>query len=206
MTGVKRGVRQARAAETRRRILDAAYEAFARSGYRASTMQAIADDAGVAVQTLYFTFHTKDELLQAVQDRAVLGDEGVMPQEQPWFATMRETATIEAAVAAFAGGLAGICSRVAPLIPAFHAVVGDPAGEVWRESERLRRRGFEDIVAMWATKQRLRRGLTEEAAVDLLVVLAGPELYRSFTADCGWKPQAYIRWLTRTLLRDLFDR
>lgn len=206
MSGVKRGVRQAKAAETRQRILDAAYEAFARSGYRATTMQAIADAAGVAVQTLYFSFHTKDELLQAVQDRAVLGDEGLPPHEQPWFATMRDSATIDGAVMAFSDGVAGILGRVAPLLPTFHAVAGDPAGEVWRASERLRRVGFEDVVALWATKHPLRKGMTRKTAVDLVVVLAGPELYRSFTTDCGWEPKTYVRWLTRTLLRDVFDR
>jgi AcrR family transcriptional regulator len=169
-------------------------------------MQAIADQAGVAVQTLYFTFHTKDDLLQAVQNRAVLGDEGRPPHEQPWFTAMREAPTIDAAVAAFARGLAGISARVAPLIPTFHAVAADPAGQVWQESERLRRLGFEDIVGVWATKHRLRKGLTVAVATDLLVVLAGPELYRSFTVDCGWEPSVYVRWLTRTLLRDLFDR
>lgn len=206
MPDVKRGVRQVRAADTRRRMLDAAYEAFARSGYRATTMQAIADDAGVAVQTLYFTFHTKDELLQAVQDRAVLGDAGVPPHLQPWFAEMQEATTVEAAVEAFVGGLATICGRVAPLIPTFHAVAGDPAGAVWQESERLRRLGFVDIVAMWATEHRLGTGVTPEAAVDLLVVLAGPEVYRSFTADCGWEPEVYVDWLTRALLHELFSR
>jgi AcrR family transcriptional regulator len=186
-------------------MLDAAYGSFADLGYRATTMQEIADRADVAVQTLYFTFHTKDQLLQAVQDRAVLGDDGIPPHLQPWFATMRRAESVEAAVDAFSEGLTGICARVAPLIPTFHAVAADPAGEVWRESERLRRDGFKDILQLWNNKARLREGLTKAVAVDLLVVLAGPELYRSLTADCGWTPAAYRAWLARTLRRELFD-
>ena len=64
-------------------MLEAAYELFCSDGYRATTMEAIAERAGVAVQTLYFTFHTKDELFQAVHDHTVLGDDIVPPPMQP---------------------------------------------------------------------------------------------------------------------------
>jgi AcrR family transcriptional regulator len=45
-------------------MLDAAIACFTTSGYAGTTMAQIAEQAGVAVQTLYFTFHTKAELLQ----------------------------------------------------------------------------------------------------------------------------------------------
>ena len=41
----------------------AAIEVFTESGYVGARMSDIADRAGVAVQTVYFTFHTKAELL-----------------------------------------------------------------------------------------------------------------------------------------------
>ena len=66
--------RRERAAETRRKMLDAAITCFTTAGYDGTTMAQIAKQAGVAVQTLYFTFHTKAQLLQQTLDRAVLGD------------------------------------------------------------------------------------------------------------------------------------
>ena len=57
--------RRERAKATRRRIAEAALARFSGQGYAATTMEAIANDAGVAVQTVYFTFHTKAELLIA---------------------------------------------------------------------------------------------------------------------------------------------
>ena len=57
--------RRERAKATRRRIAEAALVRFSGQGYAATTMDAIAGDAGVAVQTVYFTFHTKAELLIA---------------------------------------------------------------------------------------------------------------------------------------------
>src|SRR4029079_4565169 len=57
--------RRERAKATRRRIAVAALARFSQHGYAATTMATIAHDAGVAVQTVYFTFHTKAELLIA---------------------------------------------------------------------------------------------------------------------------------------------
>ena len=56
--------RQAQARDTRRSILDAALELFVASGYAATTIQAIAERAGVAVQTVYAVFGTKRDLLR----------------------------------------------------------------------------------------------------------------------------------------------
>jgi AcrR family transcriptional regulator len=207
MSAVKGNARKVKAAATRRRMLDAAYGLFAEQGFRATTMDAIAQRAGVAVQTLYFTFHSKDDLLQAVQDRAVLGDgEPIPPPEQPWFRAMAAERRIEGAVRQFATGIEQIASRVAPLVPAMHEVAGDPAGEVWRHSERLRRDGFADIVALWTDKASLRAGLSDARAVDVLLLLAGPASYRALVIESSWTSEEFIDWLTRSVLFDLFAR
>jgi AcrR family transcriptional regulator len=207
MAAVKGNARKEKAAATRRRMLDAAYGLFAEQGFRATTMDDIAARAGVAVQTLYFTFHSKDDLLQVVMDRAVLGDgEPVPPPEQPWFRAMVAERGIEAAVRQFATGIEQITSRVAPLVPTLHEVAGDPAGEVWRHSERLRREGFADIVGLWAGKAPLRGGLTEAHAVDVLLLLAGPASYRALVIDSGWTGDEFVEWLVRAVLFDLFAR
>src|SRR3954449_3485212 len=81
--------RTERARATRTRILRAAYSLFAAHGYPVVTMAAVAAEAGVAVQTLYFTFGTKAELLQHAYDYAVIGDgEPVPPTEQSWYRGM----------------------------------------------------------------------------------------------------------------------
>jgi AcrR family transcriptional regulator len=188
-------------------MLDAAYDLFSEHGFRATTMDAIASRAGVAVQTLYFTFHTKDDLLQAVQDRAVLGDDvPVPPHEQPWFRAMLEAPRIAASVRHFAIGSDLISQRVAPLIPTQHEVAGDPAGVVWRHSEVLRRDGYRDVVAAWSAKAPLRAGLDHSRAVDLLLVLAGPEVYRKLVVEYGWSRDDYVDWLVATVLEQLFGK
>ena len=53
-------------------MIYAAQEVFTSHGYAGARMTDIAAEAGVGVQTVYFTFHTKAELLQACYELAVL--------------------------------------------------------------------------------------------------------------------------------------
>jgi AcrR family transcriptional regulator len=53
------------AATTRRRILEAADELFYGAGVRASSVDAIAERAGVTKRTIYYHFRSKDELITA---------------------------------------------------------------------------------------------------------------------------------------------
>lgn len=60
--------RQNRAAEKRRRIVDAARILFVRDGLRGTTMEAIARAAGIAKPTLYGYFADKDAVFDAILD------------------------------------------------------------------------------------------------------------------------------------------
>ena len=101
--------RAERAAATRQRMLDAAYDLFCELGYRATTMAAIADRAQVAVQTVYFTFHTKDALLQEVHNKTVLGDVPTPPEKQPWYLAAHAQTDSRRAVSAHRKPHGSIC-------------------------------------------------------------------------------------------------
>jgi AcrR family transcriptional regulator len=57
---------------TRQRILDAATDQFGMRGVEAVSLDAIAAEVGVAKQTLLYWFPSKDDLVQAVLEAAVL--------------------------------------------------------------------------------------------------------------------------------------
>ena len=196
--------RQQRAAATRQRMLKAAYDVFVDLGYKATTMDAISQRAGVAVQTLYFTFHTKDELLQQVHEWTVLGDDPTPPPLQPWYLAAVAERDALRTIDLIAEGLVTILDRVAPTLPVFEAVVGDPAGEVWAHAQELRRAGMNDLVEMLVKKRPLRPGLTKRQAVDLVFVLTGPATYRSFVIEAGWSPKRWSRWAAAALRHDLY--
>src|SRR6266545_390642 len=83
--------RQAQAEATRRSILDAAQRLFEAQGYAATTMEAIADEAGVALKTVYVAFATKSRLLRALWDLLLKGDQADAPvAERPWYVEVLE--------------------------------------------------------------------------------------------------------------------
>src|ERR671933_2654168 len=78
--------RREQAAATRRRVLDAAQVLFERDGYAATTMAAIAAEAGVALKTVYVAFETKSGLLRALWHLRLRGDEAdVSVMQRSWY-------------------------------------------------------------------------------------------------------------------------
>jgi AcrR family transcriptional regulator len=204
-TSTPRLSRAEKAAQTRERMLAAAYDEFCERGFRSTTMDAVAQRAGVAVQTLYFTFHTKDALLQELLDRAVLGDDPTPPPLQDWYQAALVEPDVVEALAHIVAGSSTICGRVAPLMPVFHAVAQEPAGRVFRQGEDLRRTDFAGpLIDALRSKAPLRHGVTRQHAVDLLFVILGPETYHSFVLGSAWPPDEFVRWATQMLARDLF--
>lgn len=199
---VKTG-RSAKAAATRRRICASAQRLFAEVGYAGATMEAVAADAGVAVQTVYFVFHTKAELLQACFDFAVLGPERLPPTEQQFFADILAAGSGRAALAAFVRGNTEILRRAAAIKEVAESASHEPdAGAVVAHSERLRRAGMAQIVGLLADRFGLRAGLSTDDAVDLLLMLTSSATYLTLQRY-GWSEDKYADWLTDTLARQL---
>lgn len=194
--------RRERAERTRSAVIRAAHTAFIERGYAGTRMVDVARAAGVAVQTVYFIFHTKPELLAACYDRAVLGDPNpAPPPEQPWYAALLAAASAQESVAHFVAGNTAICERVALLDDTVRAAVHEPeAVEVHQRSQRLRRDGYQRLVRHWAKTFGLRPGLTQPTAVDLLLMLSGPGAYRELVIEDGWTTHAYRSWLRDELL------
>src|SRR5436309_10987844 len=78
--------RRDQAAATRTQILEAAQRLFEAKGYVATSMAAIAAEAGVALKTVYVAFETKRGLLRTLWNLLLRGDEEPVPVgERPWF-------------------------------------------------------------------------------------------------------------------------
>jgi AcrR family transcriptional regulator len=196
--------RRAQAQATRSRIIRHAYDLFCDAGYKATTMEAVAQRAGVAVQTVYFVFRTKDNLLQAVHEWTVLGDDPAPPPLQDWALAAAAEPDARRALRINVAGVATILARMAPMIPVFHAVSQDAAGAVFRQSEHLRREDMVELATSLSKRTPLAPGMTRRRAADLLFVLSGPESYRAFVLGCGWSPRQWVRWVGDTLSRELF--
>lgn len=198
--------RREQAAATRERMVRAAIEVFTEAGYVGARMGDIAIRAGVAVQTVYFSFHTKAELLQACFDFAVLGPERLPPPEQEFFADLRAARSGRAALAAFVRGNSAILQRAAAINEVAQSVPHEPdAVSVVARSERLRREGLAQIVGLLADRFGLRAGLSGEDATDLLLMLSSPATYLTLRRY-GWSDEKYAEWLTDALASQLLAR
>ena len=196
--------RQEQARATRRSILDAARELFLDHGYSATTIQAIADAAGVAVQTVYAVFGNKREVLKQLVDVAVAGDDAPVP-----LADRFELQAIEAEpdqrrrVLLHARLMRQIMERAGPLgAVARQATVVDPEfAELWDGQMRVRRVGMGDATRSIAGRDGLR--VDAETAADVLWAVSGPEAYEMFIRDLGWSYDRYEEWLREVIERML---
>jgi AcrR family transcriptional regulator len=162
-------------------MVEAGYRLMSTRGYTATTMADIAAEAGVAVQTVYFTFHTKPAVLRAAFEFAVKGDHlPNSPVQRPWFAAMQQAPDHERALAIFVDATIPILQRVLPLAAVFSALVDDPEIATFYElTVRLQRDGYRFVVDTLARKQPLRPDLSPEDATTILLVLVGTGVYRS---------------------------
>jgi AcrR family transcriptional regulator len=212
MTTVKRPAgaaptRRERARTTRLRITKAAYTLFCERGYAGTTMGDIADAAGVAVQTVYFTFHTKSELLSRAYDFAVLGEgDPVPPERSAWYEKMSRESDLTAALRHAVKGIGEILTRATPLDTVVRAGAGsDPdTARVRALHEGWRAQGYRAIIDILGTKTALRSGVSPERATDLLLLYVGMDVYRVLVLDLGWTHVDWLDWTVATVADQLF--
>src|SRR6478735_5690169 len=151
MAAVKapRPTRAEQARQTRNRMLGSARELFITDGYGSTTMERIARDAGVAVQTLYYTFRTKGQLLCEVVEATAAGDDRAAPVVQrAWVQDMLTATTGQRVLALAVEHGADIFVRAAPLWPAVAAASADAdVDRYWKGVTANRRAGQARIVA-----------------------------------------------------------
>src|SRR4249919_928325 len=93
-------LRQEQALATRQRILDAALGLFGSNGYGATSIAAIAREAGVVPETIYATFGSKRGIVDGLIERAV-PHEVLAEIDARWSARAGDPAAQLAVVAAF---------------------------------------------------------------------------------------------------------
>lgn len=179
----------------------AAAEDSRSSGYQGATMAAIAKRAGVAVQTVYFVFHTKPLLLTATIDNAVTGDDPVPPESTPWWQEATTTADARCAIELFVAEVATISERAATLdrVARAAAPIDPEVADVIAHHEALRATSFRNYIDTFVARGLLRECLDAGEATDVLLTLAGSDVFLNFTEDRGWSMERYVGWTTDTL-------
>jgi AcrR family transcriptional regulator len=196
-------LREARKADTERKILDAAAALFVRDGYTATTLAAVAEESGVAARTVYVRFGTKAELLRRVLDVAIVGDtDAVDLAHRDWQRLARTAATIESRLDAYCDGVCGLMERVAPLMAVFsQAEASEPVIAAAAQSNR--EATVANITALWramASDGLLHPDCDVDWAIATTSQLSGAESYIYMSRTLRWDIATYRRWLYDTWL------
>jgi AcrR family transcriptional regulator len=189
--------RALQAQETRRRILTAAHELFIDDGYGATSLQEVADRAGVAVQTIYFVFGNKRTLLKELVDVTIAGDdEPVATMNRPWFQSALAAETAEAHLRAYVAGTRTILERIAPItkVMATAAAMDPEIATLWQYEEDPRYVVHATAAGSLMGKPGASENVSAERAADILFGLLSPELYLLFVRDRGWSPDRWEQW------------
>jgi AcrR family transcriptional regulator len=193
--------RQAQANATRLRIIETARRLLVAGTYSAVTMEDIAKEAGVAYQTVYAIFGTKLQLAQAMVD---LGFPHV-EEAAKLFDEARGSLDPEVWLRVTARVFRRIFEPCADLVR-FMLESGDPAlQQRHRQSEESRLRRLREVTDALARGGRLRSGIVEADALDVLWVMTGPDCYWKFVFQRGWTPDRFEQWLGETLIRVLLE-
>ena len=199
-------LRAEQAAQTRLRILEASGDLFAERGYVATTIDAVAARAGVAVDTVYAIFGTKKGMLSALIDLRVTGSsEGsdVLAGEGP--RALRKVSNQRQMLAGFAADIVPRIERVRPIDDVMQS-----AGAIDPEIAELRARMQENrlsklrtFIEWLAANGALRRDIDVDEAATVAWTLTSPEVNRLLRDVRGWSSQRYQEWLSTTLVRVL---
>ncbi|MFN2608439.1 MAG: TetR/AcrR family transcriptional regulator [Acidimicrobiales bacterium] len=215
MTGHVKGrdydnaARQAQSAGTRQRIVDAARGLVVARGYRATTVAAVARRAGVHVDTVYELVGRKPVLLRELIEQAISGTTGpVVAEERDYVKAILAQPDPASKLAIYARAMRHIHGRMAPLYLALRdASATEPEAEqVWREISDRRAANMQKLAEDLQATGGLRAGMSPSEAADVIWVTNSAEVYVLLTAERGWSPGRYERWLAdawcRLLLPD----
>jgi AcrR family transcriptional regulator len=197
--------RRERSRLTRRRIVDAATRAFVRDGFLATTIEDVAEHAGVAVQTVYYVFGTKPKLLAAVLDASIVGDvEPVAVLQRGWVETLRAEKDATAAVQRLVEGAVMIVARATPIYEVIRRAAADAdVGALLADTRRRRRDDQRQLIEILAQAGHLHQDVDVDTAADVLYAVINEEVFQLLTVDCGWALDRFVGWVTGLLQQQL---
>jgi AcrR family transcriptional regulator len=191
--------RQAQARHTRAAIITAAGRLFADGGYGPTTMEAIALEAGVAVQTVYAVFGTKAGVVAALRDDRLTGDDQpVAVRDRSWYADMLAAPDVADRLSKLAEGVTQIHVRTGLVNRLIRDAAGvDPDLAALCHLERRQRR--QSLAPLAAALAHDLPDWDRDELLDTLWSLVSPELHELLVTERHWTTRHYQRWLTQTL-------
>jgi AcrR family transcriptional regulator len=189
--------RERQAADTRRRIVDAAQLLLQSEGYAGMTIEAIAQRAEVSAPSVYAIFKSKTGILIALLDQFTFGAD--YEEAVRGTVSARDAETRLRLAAGVARQIRGAQSSVFDLMRGA-GVVAPELAKMAQQRERLRYEKEEGVIKFLRESGGLRPGLSHKKARDIFWMLTGGDVYRMLVRERGWSPEQYEDWLGQTLV------
>lgn len=189
---------------TRQSILDAARRVFLEKGYAASTMPAIAQVAGVALDTVYAAVGKKPALFRLLIETATSGgDRPLPPEERDYVQAIRAEKDAAQKLRIYAAALRRIQERLAPLFRVLQGAAPlDPElAALWQSIAQRRAKNMRLFAADLAATGRLRAHLSVAQVADIIWSMNSPEFYLLLVEQRGWSPESFELWLADAWIR-----
>jgi TetR/AcrR family transcriptional regulator of autoinduction and epiphytic fitness len=198
--------RKEQARQTRLQITEAAHRLFVERGYAGATIEAIAQEAGVAQETVYAIFGSKRKILSFLLDISVGGDDQPVrildrPKPQAVLHDTNQRRQLEM----FSTDITEIMSRAAPVFEIMRsaAKLEPEIAELVQNMLEERLQNMTHFVQSVAANGSLRDGLDEAQAGEIVWAMTSSELFQLLTVDRGWTKEKYAQWLADALTRQL---
>ncbi len=201
--------RRAQAAATRREILIAAERLFAAHGFTATTMAAIAAEAGVALKTVYVAFTGKSGVLRALWHLRLRGDDEDTPMGgRPWYVSVLEEPDPGRQLIVMAGVSREVKERAGTLMEVIRsAAAAEPdAAALWQRIGSEFHELLGGLAGSLDEGGALAPGLDRETATDLIWTLTHPDVWQLLVVGRGWTAARYEAWLVGALHREVLGR
>lgn len=202
-------VRAQQAEQTRGAILDAATELFVGRGYRRTTVQQIAERAGVNVDTIYHAVGRKPALMRELVETSLSGRREAVPAaERPYVVAIRAATTAGDKIDLYAAALTEIHVRLAPVFHALRdaALTDEACAALWKEITDRRARNMLEFAADLRGTGELRDDLDDRRIADVVWSMNAVEYWVLLVEERGWSPAEYQAWVCdawrRLLLSD----
>ena|SRR5829696_1900155 len=199
-------VRAEQASATRRTIVAAAARLFTENGFGATTIDAVAQAAGVSRKTVFTAVGGKVDLLKIALDWAVAGDDlPVALADRDILRELLEQSDARILLTGWAQLQAEIGARVAALVQALE-VAAETDGEarlLLAQVQEQRLDGARGIVKRVRKLGALTADLTVAEAVDLAWLATDAALFDRLVRVRGWSTGRFGEWLGESLCRQL---
>ncbi|MDX6427760.1 MAG: hypothetical protein QOE54_126 [Streptosporangiaceae bacterium] len=196
-------LRATQAAATRRAIVDAAAVLFVQRGYGATSVDAIAEAAGVSRKTVFTSVGGKLETLKLALDWAIAGDDAPIPVlERPHVQAGLQEPDARRILRDFAANIVEVMGRTAALSRVLESAAGIDA-DLRSLNDALRtqrQRGMSFLAAVLDQRGALRPDLTVDEAADVLWLLNDSAPYHRLVVEQRWPAARYESWLADTLV------